>query len=193
MAAGATFGAISSLCLFMSMRFYYEMGPWPVANQQHLFTTPDLIRQTENVAFHDYWWAGIVIPHAIAQCLFTFADLLILQRVVSNVFEAQNQSFKSRLKRLSTVVTVIFLQLNLVNVASMIACGVLAIEAGHDFLRSSAAYRGGDNQSATSFLDDANMINDRANRIQGARRSQQYLPILTLLLTYPCFADWIDF
>jgi hypothetical protein len=195
MATGAVFGAISSVCIFMSVRHYHEMGAWPrlpaSPDQPHTFTTAELIYKTEKVAFHDYWWAGIVIPHAIAQCFFTLADLLILQCVVSNVHEVQPDSVKTRVKRLSAAVFVLFLLLNFVNVASMIACGVVNIQAGHKFLRSSALYRSGDNATAASMLHAANDLNDLSNRIQGVRCFQ--IRALCTCLCVIVFAGWANF
>jgi hypothetical protein len=179
----------------MSVSNYHQMGEWPrlpdSPDQPHSFTAEQLVIKTEKVAFHDYWWAGIVIPHAIAQCFFTLADLLILQRVVSNVLEAQPDSVKTRVRRLSAAVLVLFSLLNLVNVASMIACGVVNIQAGHEFLRSSALYRSGDNTTAAKMLHAANDFNDQSNQIQGVRCFQTHV-----LCTYLCvivFAGRADF
>jgi hypothetical protein len=182
MATGAVFGALSSICFFMSMRAYFEMGSWPrlAAGQRNPFTNAELIYKTEIVAIHDYWWAGNVIPHAIAQFFFTVADLLILQRVVSNVTEAQPVAVKIRIKRLSYCVALLLSLLNAANIASMLACGAFNIEAGHEFLRASAAFRGGNHDTGAAILHDANVFNDQSNQIQGARFFSATFLILTL-------------
>jgi hypothetical protein len=72
--------------------------------------------------------AGIVISHAFEQLFTTFADLLILERLSGKVLE--ETSVKERTRRLSHVLIVIFLILNVTNIGVMIACGAYNVRAG---------------------------------------------------------------
>jgi len=167
MSLGCVFGALSYACYYMSLSNFYRMEYWPGTRPAQEPTNNQLADITERTAFHDYWWAGIVIPHAIQQCFMTFADLFILERLASRVVESLTQSVKIRVKRLSTAAYVIFLLLNLASIGLMLGCGIYNIFAGHDYLRSSAAYRSGDNFTGAQFNVDANHFNDLANNVQG--------------------------
>ena len=167
MSLGCMFGALSYACYYMSLSNFYRMEYWPGTRPAQQPTDNQLADTTERTAFHDYWWAGIVIPHAIQQCFMTFADLFILERLASKVVDSQGQSVKIRAKRLSTAAAVTFLLLNLASIGLMLGCGVYCFFAGHDYLRSSAAYRSGDNFTGAQFNVDANRFNDLANNIQG--------------------------
>lgn len=179
---GCVFGAMSFFFYFFSLSNFYQMGYWPGNLKAQLFTNAQLAEMTERVAFHDYWWAGIVISHAFEQLFTTFADLLILERLSGKVLE--ETSVKERTRRLSHVLIVIFLILNVTNIGVMIACGAYNVRAGHEYLRSSAAYRRDDNFTGAELLSGANSYNDRANNIQGVGSSIEAIMIVSIVIVF---------